>query len=100
MHSFKSRDELKAIIAPFVKVRLNPKRDKNGYFVERAITIDVHQLSSTYHDADVRRVDAQGVQVFFYSGCTTIAWADLIGVTVHGAASQTFWLARQMEMAA
>jgi hypothetical protein len=65
---------LRKVLAPFVGYRLEigPKT--------RAVDI-LHSCGMALR-ADVRSVTEQGVSVFFYDHLETIAWADILEVTV------------------
>ena len=75
-------DQAEALVAPFVNVRFNQRRDANGYSLRRREAIDIRYACADRIDADVRGVSPEGITTFFYSGADFIAWDDVLSLTI------------------
>lgn len=79
-------DKLVQIVRPFVGARLNRARDPNcpyGSYLPRTSAIDVlHRANSV--DADVRAVNAAGIEYNWDGKAYFVTWAEVRSITVRG----------------
>lgn len=76
-------DPYLSLVTPFVNARLNRQRNEQGFMIPRTHGVSITVLGCTWHDADVRGADADGVSLCRMGGILThVPWSEVKHVWV------------------
>lgn len=82
--------EMRAVLAPFVGAKLVRAESHEEYYARPAV--DILYPGCEAMDADIRAIDDEGIERFFYSGAERIAWSDVHRITIRrGDSREVYW---------